>query len=107
MRSLHWLPVRTRIIFKILLLVYKSLHGLAPAYLTGLKKPYALESNLRSGMKNRLIEPRTRLVTFGDRAFYKAGPTLSYPRARSAIPKLSYPRARSAIPCFIEHSIQL
>ena len=34
MRSLHWLPVSSRIIFKILLLVYKSLHGLAPAYLT-------------------------------------------------------------------------
>ena len=33
MRSLHWLPVRSRIIFKILLLVYKFIHGLAPAYL--------------------------------------------------------------------------
>ena len=32
MRSFHWLPVRSRIIFKILLLVYKSLYGLAPAY---------------------------------------------------------------------------
>ena len=57
-------------------MVYKSLHVLAPAYLLELIKPYAPESNLRSGMKNRLIEPRTRLVTFGDRAFYKAGPTL-------------------------------
>ena len=32
MRSLHWLPVRSRIMFKILLLVYKSIHGSAPAY---------------------------------------------------------------------------
>ena len=31
MRSLHWLPVRSQIIFKILLLVYKSLHGLTTA----------------------------------------------------------------------------
>ena len=76
MRSLHWLPVRSRIIFKILLLVYKSIHGLVPAYLSELIKPYAPESNQRSGMKNRLIEPRTRLGTFSDRAFYKAGPTL-------------------------------
>ena len=75
MRSLHWLPVRSRIIFEIPLLVYISIHGLAPAYLSELIKPYAPESNLRSGMKNRLIEPRTRLVTFGHRAFYKAGPT--------------------------------
>ena len=71
MRYLHWLPIRLRIIFKILLLVYKSVHGLAPAYLSD-----APESNIRSGMKNRLIESRTRLVTFGDRAFYKARPTL-------------------------------
>ena len=76
MRSLHWLPVTSRIIFKILLLVYKLIHGLAPAYLSELIKTYAPESNLRSGMKNRLVEPQTRLVTFGDRAFYKAAPTL-------------------------------
>ena len=41
-----------------------------------LYNPYVPESNPQSGMKNRLIEPRTRLVTFGDRIFYKAGPTL-------------------------------
>ena len=76
MRSLHWLPVRSRDIFKILFLLYKSIHGLAPAYLSEPIKLYAPESNLRSGIKNRLIEPRTRLVTFGDRALYKAGPTL-------------------------------
>ena len=76
MRSLHWLPVRSRIIFKILLLLYESIPLLAPAYLLKRIKPYSPESNLRSGMKNRLIDPRTRLVTFGDRAFYKAGPTL-------------------------------
>ena len=76
MKSLHWLPVRSRVIFKILLLVYKSINGLAPGYLSELIKPYAPESNQLSGMRNRLIEPRTRIVTFGDRAFYKAGPTL-------------------------------
>jgi hypothetical protein len=32
--SLHWLPVRYRINFKILLLTYKCLHGLAPQYLS-------------------------------------------------------------------------
>ena len=77
MRSLQWLPVRSRIIFKILLLLYKSLHGLAPAHLSRLIKPYSPESNLRPIMKNRLVEPRTRLVTFGDRAHCKADPTLS------------------------------
>ena len=34
MRELHWLPVRQRIKFKTAVLVFKSLHGLAPAYLS-------------------------------------------------------------------------
>ncbi len=34
--SLHWLPVKYRIDFKIVLFVYKALNNLAPQYLTGL-----------------------------------------------------------------------
>ena len=34
MINLHWLPIQYRIQFKLLLLIYKSLHGLAPSYLT-------------------------------------------------------------------------
>ncbi len=30
--ELHWLPVETRIVFKILILNFKCLHGLAPNY---------------------------------------------------------------------------
>ncbi len=30
--SLHWLPVKQRIKFNILVFVFKALHGLAPAY---------------------------------------------------------------------------
>ena len=37
---LHWLPVRFRIDFKILLFMYKALTGLAPTYLSDLLKPY-------------------------------------------------------------------
>ena len=32
--SLHWLPVKTKADFKVLLLTYKALHGLAPTYLS-------------------------------------------------------------------------
>ena len=32
--SLHWLPVKARADFKVLLLTYKALHGLAPTYLS-------------------------------------------------------------------------
>ncbi len=36
LRILHWLPIKFRIDFKILLFVYKSLHDLAPIYLSEL-----------------------------------------------------------------------
>ena len=34
MINLHWLPVKFRIIFKVNLMTFKALHGLAPAYLS-------------------------------------------------------------------------
>ena len=33
LKKLHWLPVRYRIIFKILVLTYQAYHGVAPDYL--------------------------------------------------------------------------
>ena len=38
--QLHWLPVSQRIIFKILLLLFKVLNGLAPMYITELLDRY-------------------------------------------------------------------
>ena len=72
--SLHWLPVRYRVIFKILLLVYKALHANVPPYISDLLTPkhigcYSLLSNRR----NLLIVPKTMRKTFGGRAFAKAG----------------------------------
>ena len=40
--SLHWLPVKYRIEYKILLLTYKAHHGEAPKYLKDLLIPYNL-----------------------------------------------------------------
>ena len=36
LRRLHWLPVRYRVMFKILLLLYKALHVKAPSYISGI-----------------------------------------------------------------------
>ena len=33
LRELHWLPVRKLIVYKLAVMVYKCLHGLAPPYL--------------------------------------------------------------------------
>ncbi len=40
LQSLHWLPIKFRISYKILLPAYKALNDLAPAYLTNLLSRY-------------------------------------------------------------------
>ena len=74
--ALHWLPVRFRINFKILLFVFKSRHGLAPSYISDLLKPYVPTRSLRSAGKMLLEVPKSKLVNRGDRAFSVAAPKL-------------------------------
>lgn len=74
--ELHWLPVHSRIQFKILLLVYKALHGLAPVYLRDLLQEYVPSRSLRSSDDCLLRIPRSRLVSCGDRSFSCVAPRL-------------------------------
>ena len=76
LEKLHWLPVRKRIIFKILCLTYKALHNLAPVYISNLVQRHKPQRALRSEKKELLTIPRTRTSTFGDRAFSVAAPVL-------------------------------
>ena len=84
--NLHWLPVSYRIQFKILLLVYKTVNGHAPLYLSELielKTPGRY--NLRSNSDTLLLKhPAFKsCTTLGDRSFTCAAPKLwnSLPRA--------------------------
>ena len=74
--SLHWLPVKYRIQFKLLLLTWKSLNGEAPTYLRDLLKPKQFTRQLRSSSDSLLEVPRTNLKTYGDRAFSVQAPKL-------------------------------
>ena len=76
LQSLHWLPIRSRIHFKIAVLVYKCLHGEAPEYLQNLLITYIPKrEDLRpEAIIDRLIVPRTKKKTFADRAFSVVGP---------------------------------
>ena len=68
LKELHWLPVRQRIIFKILLFVFKFFHNIAPVYI----------ANTLIKCENRefvLIIPRTN-TKYGDRAFSNCAPRL-------------------------------
>lgn len=56
-KSLHWLPVNHRIDFKILLVVYKSITGMGPKYLSDLPALYTPDRVLRSSGSSQLVEP--------------------------------------------------
>ncbi|KAI5085549.1 hypothetical protein C0J45_23119, partial [Silurus meridionalis] len=57
-QALHWLPVTFRIDFKVLLLVYKSLNGLGPKYMTDMLTEYKPNKLLRSSGSGQLEIPR-------------------------------------------------
>ena len=73
--QLHWLNMDERISFKIALMAYKSIHGLAPAYLSTYCIPVSSlpgRSHLRSAGKWKMLVPRTKTVTLGPRGFFWA-----------------------------------
>ena len=75
---LHWLRARERISFKLCLLVYKAVHGLAPWYLNEMCIPLSTVPNLfplRSAARGDSVVPRRRLQ-FGNWAFRDAGPVV-------------------------------
>ena len=63
LKRLHWLPVQERIIFKVLLLTYKTIHGSASSYLYELVSSYTPSRSLRSTSKNLLCRRKTKLST--------------------------------------------
>ena len=69
LKELHWLPVKARIEYKILLFTYKSLNKLAPEYLSSLISYYQPTRSLRSANSKSLVIPKTKLSSMGDRAF--------------------------------------
>ena len=73
--SLHWLPVVFRIDFKIILLVYKALNGLAPSYLRDCLEKYVPGRPLRSTSADLLTIPTTmKYKKYGKTAFCFYGP---------------------------------
>ena len=85
--ELHWLTVRTRIYYKILLITYKILHCHAPKYLLDLiniQQPlcYSLRRNYNGLLLERPFV--TTKKTMGDRAFQIAAPLLWNNLPRSA-----------------------
>ncbi len=76
LQSLHWLPIKFRISYKILLLAYKAQNGLAPAYLTSLLSRYNPTCSLKSQNSGLLVVPRIAKSTKGGRDFSHFAPKL-------------------------------
>ena len=76
LKDLHWLPVEVRINYKINLLTYKCLNGMAPTYLSDLIEEYQPARSLRSSSKGLLKEKKARTKTHGERAFSYSAPRL-------------------------------
>ncbi len=75
LQSLHWLPIKFRISYKILLLANKALNDLAPAYLTLLSR-YNPTRSLRLQNSGLLVVPRIAKSTKGGRTFSYLAPKL-------------------------------
>ena len=77
LRTLHWLPVKARIKYKIACLCFQCLsHNTMPPYLSDLLHPYQPPRTLRSLDTSLLSVPRFCLETFGRRSFSVFGPTV-------------------------------
>jgi hypothetical protein len=78
LKALHWLPVRSRIDFKIATLTNRCVHGLAPSYLAEL---VIIHKPKRSGLWSetdmlKLVVPPARKERWGERAFFCCAPRI-------------------------------
>ena len=75
LKSLHWLPVRYRIKFKLCFLTYQALTSGQPVYIRNMLQPSRKVRTLRSSDLDQLNVPWVRTAV-GSRAFSVAAPRL-------------------------------
>ena len=75
LKKLHWLPVKQRVTYKIILLTFRALNGLAPIYIVDMLHRHRPTRALRSADNNDLQVPSTS-SRYGDRAFAASAPRL-------------------------------
>ena len=109
--ELHWLPVRSRIHYKIILITFKILHGLSPNYLSDLISIQQPSSYYLGRNDNgRLLErPSAKTKkTLADRAFQVAAPFLWNKLPRSAREATNLESFKTLIKTFLfKESFQL
>ena len=77
MWGLHWLPIRARIQYKILLLVYKAFTNGSPTYLADMMTICNPVRSTRSSHKvNLLVVPHQKSNKYSEKSFAVVGPRL-------------------------------
>ena len=76
LKDFHWLPIKQRIIFKTLFLMFKAINNLAPYYVYELLHRYTPGTSLRSSSLNLLVIPPSNLKSYRDQAFSVCAPKL-------------------------------
>ena len=75
--SLHWLPINSRIEYKLSVICHSFFLGLSPSYLSDLLLVYTPKRNFGSSSDNRILcIPKLRTKTFGHHSFSFAAPTI-------------------------------
>ena len=77
LNTLHWLPIRERIKYKLCMYIYKCLNGTAPQYLVDFitYKPKGTRFT-RSSMDTTLLTSQYARTSIGDKSFCISGPLL-------------------------------
>ena len=76
LKQLHWLPIQTRIDYKLATLAFRHFDGSLPQYLSSRLDIYQPSRLLRSSNDRLLRVPRWKLKSFGYRSFSYQGPVV-------------------------------
>ena len=91
LKQLHWLPIESRIKFKVATLAYRHFDGSLPPYLSDSLTTYQSSRTLRSSSEKLLKVPITNLQSAGERSFAYSAPSVwnSLPLSLRNLPTLS------------------
>lgn len=106
LKALHWLPIETRIHFKVLILIHNCIYNhLSPNYLSELLIVKQYKRATRQSKFITLLEPRTNGVTYANRAFSVSGPKLwnSLPNHLKCIPNKSLFKSKLKTYLYAKH----
>ena len=74
--SLHWLPIDSRIKYKLACICYNCMSTNSPPYLSDLLTVYTAARQLRSSSDNSVLRrPSVRTVSYGQRSFAYSAPS--------------------------------